>query len=75
MQILAEEQCDELDAERRKQEAEEEFEKDVDNLQAAQGIDMGDTDSKILHMLQELTTSNAAVVERLKAVEAAVGVG
>jgi hypothetical protein len=36
---------------------------------------MGDTDSKILHMLQELTTSNAAVVERLKAVEAAVGVG
>lgn len=73
---MAEEQCDEFDAERRKQEAEEEFENDVDNLQAAQAIDMiGDTSAKILHMLQELTTSNEAVVERLQAVEAAVGIG
>ena len=73
---MAAEQCNEFDAERRKQEAEEEFESDVDNIQAAQAIDMvGDTNVKILHMLTELTASNADVVERLKAVEAAVGVG
>lgn len=73
---MAEEQCDEFDVERRKQEAEEEFENEVDNIGAAQAVDMvGDTTVKIMHMLTELTASNAAVVERLKAVEAAVGVG
>lgn len=75
--MLATENCGELDAERRKQETEEEFDKQtVDNVQAAQAVDFNSLPvAKMLHMLAELTKSNAAIVERLGAVEAAVGIG
>ena len=77
-QVLAEEHCGELDAERRKQETEEGFEDEVDNSQAAQAVELefaGDSNAKILHMLTNLTASNEAILERLGAVEAAVGIG
>jgi hypothetical protein len=54
---LAREHCGELEAERKKQETEDGFaDDDVDSRKAAQAVDQlsGDTNAKMMHMLQDL---------------------